>query len=404
VALGKLFGDQFYGAAAVAIGAYGLGSLFSKWVDEASGDEHWEGGIFAQFDAIKESFTDGSWKEAGAEWIKDIFYGMDAISWSFHPAKILDTMLYEDDEDIDLDAYDSILDMLTQIKDTFGDGSWANALLAWGKDIWDGLNAMSWDLNPIQYIEKFLYWLAGYEPPEYDDWFEHIQGVVEDLQFCFMGFRKDWDEDIAEIKENASSLWNKITEVSTGIKEDFGLVVDNFKNRWETFKETAELATSYVSGKLRSFRDDVSDFLQPIINLVGNIVSSFEALSRLDFSSLGGKFNLSEGGEGLLDWFLKKKSYATGGFPEDGLFFANHGEMVGSFSNGRTAVANNDQIVAGISEGVRSAVISALSSSGIVEAVMSGKSINIDGREIMNVVVNQNNRAINRTGVSPIRT
>lgn len=60
---------------------------------------------------------------------------------------------------------------------------------------------------------------------------------------------------------------------------------------------------------------------------------------------------------------LKKNSmaevpaYATGGFPEDGLFFANSGEMVGQFSNGRTAVANNDQIVTGITQGVYSAMM-----------------------------------------------
>lgn len=43
-----------------------------------------------------------------------------------------------------------------------------------------------------------------------------------------------------------------------------------------------------------------------------------------------------------------------GGFPdgEDGLFYANHNELVGKFSNGRTAVANNDQIVDGIRSGV----------------------------------------------------
>ena len=50
-------------------------------------------------------------------------------------------------------------------------------------------------------------------------------------------------------------------------------------------------------------------------------------------------------------------AYATGGFPEDGLFFANSGEMVGQFSNGRTAVANNDQIVTGITQGVYSAMM-----------------------------------------------
>lgn len=53
-------------------------------------------------------------------------------------------------------------------------------------------------------------------------------------------------------------------------------------------------------------------------------------------------------------------AYVNGGFPEDGLFYANHNELVGQFSNGDTAVANNDQIVAGIKAGVKEAVTEVL--------------------------------------------
>lgn len=53
--------------------------------------------------------------------------------------------------------------------------------------------------------------------------------------------------------------------------------------------------------------------------------------------------------------------FASGGFPEDGLFMANRGELVGSFPNGKTAVANNSQIVEGIQNGVYNAVMSAMS-------------------------------------------
>lgn len=56
---------------------------------------------------------------------------------------------------------------------------------------------------------------------------------------------------------------------------------------------------------------------------------------------------------------LKISAYATGGFPEDGLFMANSGELVGQFSNGRTAVANNMQIIAGIQQAVTQAFKSA---------------------------------------------
>ena len=53
-------------------------------------------------------------------------------------------------------------------------------------------------------------------------------------------------------------------------------------------------------------------------------------------------------------------TFQTGGFPEDGLFMANHDELVGRFSNGKTAVANNAQITDGIRqaayEGMRMAL------------------------------------------------
>ncbi|MGN0378543.1 MAG: hypothetical protein ACI4EU_03035 [Butyrivibrio sp.] len=58
------------------------------------------------------------------------------------------------------------------------------------------------------------------------------------------------------------------------------------------------------------------------------------------------------------------RAYATGGFPEDGLFFANHDELVGRFSNGKTAVANNEQITAGIEQAAYRGMAMALSQYG----------------------------------------
>lgn len=67
-------------------------------------------------------------------------------------------------------------------------------------------------------------------------------------------------------------------------------------------------------------------------------------------------FNISE----LHVSIPKIPKFATGGFPEDGLFYANHNEMVGSFSNGKTAVANNEQIIEGIRRGVYDGVLAAM--------------------------------------------
>ena len=81
--------------------------------------------------------------------------------------------------------------------------------------------------------------------------------------------------------------------------------------------------------------------------------------------------------------------FATGGFPEDGLFMANHNELVGKFSNGKTAVANNDQIVSGITSGVSQAN---QETNGLlrelINAVRSGGNVRIeaDSTGIFNVV------------------
>ena len=57
-------------------------------------------------------------------------------------------------------------------------------------------------------------------------------------------------------------------------------------------------------------------------------------------------------------------AFASGGFPEDGMFFANSTELVGRFANGRTAVANNEEITEGIRRAVYEAVVAAQGRSG----------------------------------------
>lgn len=71
-------------------------------------------------------------------------------------------------------------------------------------------------------------------------------------------------------------------------------------------------------------------------------------------------------------------AFANGGFPEDGLFFANHNELVGTFSNGKTAVANNEEITTGIYEAVRDAMRDSAQNGGI--------RIEMDGYDVARVI------------------
>ena len=92
---------------------------------------------------------------------------------------------------------------------------------------------------------------------------------------------------------------------------------------------------------------------------------------------------------------IKLPKFARGGFPEDGLFMANHSELVGTFSNGKTAVANNAQIVDGISSGVYNAVTRAMSASSGQSSYISNEII-VDGdviaRSITKAQERQNRR------------
>ena len=88
------------------------------------------------------------------------------------------------------------------------------------------------------------------------------------------------------------------------------------------------------------------------------------------------------------------KAYASGGFPEDGFFFANHNELVGQFSNGKTAVANNEQITQGIHDAVLQAMRE--SSDGEREII-----INMDGYQVAKVVnKRQNNLSLTTVGTN----
>ena len=98
----------------------------------------------------------------------------------------------------------------------------------------------------------------------------------------------------------------------------------------------------------------------------------------------------------------KATAYATGGFPEDGLFFANSTELVGRFANGRTAVANNAEITAGIEEasyrGFTRALAGYVYSTGGNSNRNSTINLVVDGKTLASVVNKENNKR----GYNPI--
>lgn len=137
----------------------------------------------------------------------------------------------------------------------------------------------------------------------------------------------NWDS----IKENLKQAWNGIkTWYETNVKKYFT------QEYWQgVFDKMFNVVASIPMPVITWTAQPVWDWLAPV----------------MDFFGLPNTIPVPN-----VVW----QQFATGGFPEDGLFMANHGELVGQFSNGNTAVANNEQIIQGIERGVYNAVTNAL--------------------------------------------
>lgn len=149
------------------------------------------------------------------------------------------------------------------------------------------------------------------------------------------------------IKSTLEGIWNGINTTASTI---FGKVVDSVK---KVFNGLIEFVTGVFSGNWKNAWNGVVDIFKGIFNIIPSVVEGvvngvIGAVNGLvsGINSIGGNFGISIPSIPTVNL----PRFATGGFPEDGLFLANHTELVGRFSDGRTAVANNEQIIAGIEE------------------------------------------------------
>ena len=150
------------------------------------------------------------------------------------------------------------------------------------------------------------------------------------------------------------SVWEKVsgwfdTHVISPVRNAFKTVTDKisgfFSNLWSGIKNAAASAINWVISKIEGG-------INGIISGINWFIQKFNSIGEWASNVTGITFYYVQE---IQPVSLGRVSFAKGGFPEDGLFFANSNELVGQFSNGRTAVANNEQIIEGIAEGVESA-------------------------------------------------
>jgi uncharacterized protein YoxC len=275
------------------------------------------------------------------------------------------------------------------------------------------------------------------------DWIWERQKVIYDaiythLNTLYQHFKDIFDGIAIAMKE----IWDKVTEITDKIKEIINAVaqylwdekikpfIDNVVKGatylWNEIKKVLSPITNWINSnvispladKFAKFHDKIwgwfKDVGQKIANWMGNAIKG--AINNV-FTSIENTFNgFINNLNRAINWInsklhtnitpvqpfritrLKITQYASGGFPEDGLFMANHGELVGQFANGRTAVANNQQIEAGIEEAAYRGFMRAMQGQGGSTTFIA----QLNGKTIFEEVVRQNNNATKTYGSSPL--
>lgn len=144
-----------------------------------------------------------------------------------------------------------------------------------------------------------------------------------------------------------------------------------FKYQMEILKPIFDGISSAINWILGKINDIYAQF-EPIITILtalyeNAIKKTYDNIFHHDDETQGGRWDdgydfgdvlgtVVDFVKGAWSGLKSALGFATGGFPEDGIFYANHNELVGQFSNGQTVVANNEQIIEGIKQGVYEAM------------------------------------------------
>lgn len=308
ISLGAVAGSWFPGAGTVAGAIIGgiLGALNGIKFDGSSILKKIIDGIF-NFNYSSELFnrTKQFFKEAGKafeknDWLslgKNIVLGVlngiwNALAFIAEPI---------------VDLFNAIYDGICNI---FGIHSPADAMEPLGKNILLGI------------VQGFL------------DSFEKMTDAISNF---FTNIVKPWFttekwiQNIGSIKDALSNKWNSAVD-------------------WWNKKpslSSIKISVQNILSMLSSAWDKAKKWWK------NNVKLSIPKLNfRVSFKSPSGVIQKAVVSALNLQGWPSLQFFASGGFPEDGWFRANHGEIMGKFDNGQSVVANNMQITEGISAAV----------------------------------------------------
>lgn len=243
---------------------------------------------------------------------------------------------------------------------------------------------------------------------------EIIMGMIHGEDYESLELKKSTNSFIGEpvnqvlsdIEQSAKESGGNVTREMKEMAENSGSAIDGFNTSVETSASNIKTSMNQVASETGDAGGAFKAMSGNGINAIGNLDSGVYSHGQNIVNNLGAirnaaieawnwiKNTFSLATNGSYEYNLpngnkykynpnKGGVFANGGFPEDGIFYANHNELVGQFSNGKTAVANNKQIVEGIREGVFDGMFAAMSqnsNNGVEQEVVV--KVYLDGREI----------------------
>ena len=231
--------------------------------------------------------------------------------------------------------------------------------------------------------------------------------VITGLVIAGVALYQNWDSIVAGIKD----LWDKM---SNAAKTAFNFVANLVKSIGDKISTSVNNVSDKVHDGITRMKDNVTNTFNGIRSTIANIITQIRGLFDFSWSlprpripHIGWTWDWMEAaGISIPIPNFKLEWYAKGGFPdEDGLFMANHNELIGQFTNGKTAVANNEQIITGIKQGVMEAMMTVMGSQG-----SNGNNRNtefvfeLNGREFARAIYNDTKAVAREHGGSLINT
>ena len=284
---------------------------------------------------------------------------------------------------------------------------WKNDVSAWFQEKdWNTLaDVINGNIKLADAVSQWKTDISTWWKENVSPWFtqEQWSGVIKTIKdnINLSGTAKQWGTDIQTWWDEKVSPWFtqeqwqgvidvingnvKISDAVSQWQTDISTWWKDDVEKWFTKKKWNDA----MSGVVDAFEETWGTAISSIKQIWNNFAKWLnEKLTwTIDPVVIAGKTIF----EGTTINLGKIPTFQVGGFPEDGLFMANHTELVGQFSNGKTAVANNEMIVAGIEEAAYRGFVRAYAENSreadllqeLIYAVREGKEITIDGRSLV---------------------